>query len=137
MEESMISARPILLFLTILTLANISGAANMSNLTGTYTLGQPAATGHDVQLMISLNIANHTAAEIGNATVSLQEPAQEDISYGKITGVSIASKGKAQITGSFTVPKELFDSWRKGSTPAMSITWEDVNGSAVKMFIQF
>jgi hypothetical protein len=35
------------------------------------------------------------------------------------------------------VPQELYDSWKKGSSPAMSVSFTDAKGNPVRAFIEF
>jgi hypothetical protein len=41
------------------------------------------------------------------------------------------------VTGSFKVPRQLYESWQKGSSPAMSVSFTDASGKPVQMFIEF
>ena len=135
----MISARTSLrisvLILLALTLSAFSAPA--SDFSGTYTLGAPAATGKDVQLTIMLNVANNTSSSISNATISLHEPNAGRVIYGRLAGLALAAGSSTQISGSFRVPQGLYQSWQKGSSPAMSVTYSDAQGNPVQTFIQF
>ena len=135
----MISARTSLRIsaVILLALALSAFAAPASDFSGTYTLGAAAAAGKDVQVTIMLTVANNTSSSIGNATISLHEPQAGRIVYGQLTGLSLASGGSTHVSGSFRVPQGLYESWQKGSSPAMSITYNDAQGNPVQSFIQF
>ena len=135
----MISARISLRILTValLTLGLSAFAVSASDFTGKYTLGAPAAAGNDVQITIMLTVANNTSSNISNATIELHEPRAGRIVYGKLAGVSLAAGAGTQVNGSFRVPQDLYQSWQKGSSPAMSITYNDASGNPVQAFIQF
>jgi hypothetical protein len=135
----MISARTSLRILAIalLAFALSAFAASSSDFSGTYTLGAPAAAGKDVQLTIMLNVANNTSSSISNATISLHEPNAGRVVYGRLAGLSLIAGNSTQISGSFRVPQGLYESWQKGSSPAMSITYNDAQGNPVQQFIQF
>jgi hypothetical protein len=136
---SMISARTSLritvLILVALTLSAF--AAPASDFSGTYTLGAAAAVGKDVQLTITLTVANNTSSSIGNATISLHEPNAGRIVYGQLAGLSLAAGKSTKVNGSFRVPQGLYESWQKGSSPAISVTYSDAQGNSVQTFIQF
>jgi len=74
---------------------------------------------------------------ISNATVSLHEPQAGRIVYGQLAGLSLAAGKSTQVNGSFRVPQALYQSWQKGSSPAMSVTYSDAQGNSVQTFIQF
>ena len=112
-------------------------AAPASDFSGTYTLGAAAAVGKDVQLTIMLTVANNTSSSIGNATISLHEPNAGRIVYGQLAGLSLAAGKSTKVNGSFRVPQGLYESWQKGSSPAMSVTYSDAQGNPVQTFIQF
>jgi len=135
----MISARTSLRVLTVLLLALALSAfaASESDFSGTYTLGAPAAAGKDVQVTIMLNVANNTSSSISNATISLHEPNARRVVYGRLAGLALAAGSSTQISGSFRVPQGLYESWQKGSSPAMSVTYSDPQGNPVQSFIQF
>jgi hypothetical protein len=135
----MISARTSLRIsaVLLLALALSAFAAPTSDFSGTYTLGAAAAAGKDVQITIMLNVANNTSSSIGNATISLHEPNAGRVVYGQLTGLSLASGSSTHVSGSFRVPHGLYESWQKGSSPAMSVTYNDAQGSPVQSFIQF
>ena len=135
----MISARTSLRIsaVLLLALALSAFAAPASDFTGSYTLGAAAAAGKDVQLTITLTVANNTSSSIGNATISLHEPNAGRVIYGRLAGLALAAGSSTQISGSFRVPQRLYQSWQKGSSPAMSVTYSDAQGNPVQAFIQF
>jgi hypothetical protein len=135
----MISARTSLRVSAVILLALVLSAfaAPASDFSGTYTLGAAAAAGKDVQITIMLTVANNTSSSIGNATVSLHEPQAGRIIYGQLAGLSLAAGSSTQVSGSFRVPQALYESWQKGSSPAMSVTYSDAQGNPVQTFIQF
>jgi len=135
----MISARTSLRIsvVVLLALALSAFAAPANDFSGTYTLGAAAAAGKDVQLTIMLTVANNTSSSVSNATISLHEPKAGRIVYGQLTGLSLAAGASMQVSGSFRVPQGLYESWQKGSSPAMSVTYNDAQGNPVQAFIQF
>jgi hypothetical protein len=135
----MIPARTSLRLLTVVLLALTLGAfaAPVNDFSGAYTLGTPAAVGKDVQLTITLTVANNTSSTISNATIALHEPKAGRIVYGRLAGLSLAAGTSTQVSGSFRVPQDIYGSWQKGNSPAMSVTYNDAKGIPVQTFIQF
>jgi hypothetical protein len=135
----MISARTSLRFFSVvlLALALSAFASSTDDFSGTYKLGAAAAAGKDVQLTIMLTVANNTSSSISNATISLHEPQAGRVIYGQLTGLALAAGHTTQVNGSFRVPRGLYESWQKGSSPAMSVTYSDAQGNPVQTFIQF
>jgi len=135
----MISVRTSLRVLTfaLLVFTLSAFAASSSGFSGTYTLGAPAAAGKDVQITIMLNVANNTSSSIANATISLHEPNAGRVIYGRLAGLALAAGSATQVSGSFRVPRGLYESWQKGSSPAISVTYSDAQGNPVQEFIQF
>ena len=135
----MISARRLVLSLCVL-LAAVALTANATmagDFSGSYSLGAPSAAGDSVQLTISLTITNNTGADVRNAVVALHEPKAARVTYGQLTGLALPAGSGAQVNGSFTVPRALYESWQKGSSPAMSVSFTDAKGSPVRSFIEF
>lgn len=135
----MMSARRSLLALCLVAVslvfaAHVQAAGEFS---GNYSLGAAAPAGDKVQLTISLTLVNNTASDISNATVALHDPRAARVTYGELNGLSLAAGSKTQVSGSFTVPQSLYDSWQKGSSPAMSVTFSGAKGKPVRMFIEF
>jgi len=126
-----------ILIVVLLALALSAFAAPANDFSGTYTLGAAAAAGKDVQLTIMLTVANNTSSGVRNATISLHEPKAGRVVYGQLTGLSLAAGASMQVSGSFRVPQGLYESWQKGSSPAMSVTYNDAQGNPVQAFIQF
>ena len=112
-------------------------AAPAGDFSGTFTLGTPVASGQDVQLTISFTVANNTPYDVSNATVALHEPRAARVTYGQLTGLSLPAGRSAQVSGSFTVPRGLYESWQKGGAPAMSVSFTDAQRNPVRSFIQF
>jgi len=135
----MISARTSLRLFSVVLLALMLSAfaAPASDFSGTYTLGAAAAAGKDVQITIMLTVANNTSSGISNATISLHEPSAGRVIYGQLAGLSLAAGGSTHVSGSFRVPQGLYESWQKGSSPAMSVAYNDAQGNPVQTFIQF
>jgi hypothetical protein len=134
----MISARTSLRILAVVTFSLVLSAFGAAgDFTGSYTLGAPSAAGNDVQLTIMLSVANNTSSTVSNATIALHEPKAGRVVYGQLAGLSLAPGGSTHISGSFRVPQALYDSWQKGSSPAMSVTYNDAKGNPVQSFIQF
>ena len=134
----MIPARISLRLLSVVFLAlALSAFAPITDFSGAYTLGAAVASGKDVQLTIMLTVANNTSSSISNATISLHEPKAGRVIYGQLAGLSLASGSSTQVSGSFRIPQGLYQSWQKGSSPAMSVTYNDAHGNPVQAFIQF
>ena len=135
----MIPARTSLRILIVvsLALALSAFAAPASDFSGTYNLGAAAAAGKDVQLTIMLTVANNTSSGVSNATISLHEPTAGRVVYGQLAGLSLAAGTSTQVSGSFRVPQGLYESWQKGSSPAISVSYLDAHGNPVHAFVQF
>jgi hypothetical protein len=121
----------------VLSVVMTAFPAPAGDFTGTYTLGAPGAAGKDVQVTILLSLANNTSSSIGNATISLHEPKAGRVIYGKLSGLSLAAGASTPVSGSFRIPRPLYDSWQKGSSPAISVSYNDAQGNPVQSFIQF
>jgi len=138
-ERSMISARSIFLSVCVMVsfLALAAYAAPDGNVSGSYSISAPTAAGDDVQVTISLSISNNTSADIKNAAISLHDPLAARMTYGSLNGLALPAGAATHVSGSFKVPRQLYDSWQKGSSPAMSVSFNDADGKAVRMFIEF
>lgn len=124
----------VLLAAVVLT-ANAAPAAG--NFTGAFTLGAASASGDNVQVSISLAVTNNTGADVRNAVIALHEPQAARVTYGQLTGLALPAGSAAQVNGFFTVPRALYESWQKGSSPAMSVSFTDAKGNPVRSFIEF
>lgn len=135
----MISARSTFLFVcvVVVSLAMVASAAPAGDFTARYSLGAPAAAGEAVQITISLAVANNTSSDITNATIALHDPRAARVTYGSLNGLSLPAGAATRVSGSFKVPRSLYESWQKGSSPAMSVSFSDANGAPVRTFIEF
>lgn len=134
----MTSTRSFFLFLcVILTALTLAAFAAGSDFSGSYNLGTPSAAGDDVQITISLAVSNNTGANVRNAVIALHDPRAGRVTYGQLTGLSLPAGERTEMNGSFTVPRALYESWQKGSSPAMSVSFTDAKGNAVRTFIEF
>ncbi|MGC2695385.1 MAG: hypothetical protein WA738_06295 [Candidatus Angelobacter sp.] len=133
----MISARSIFLFILVASLAFVANAAPASDFTGSYSLGAPAAAGEDIQITISLTVTNGTSSGISNAAIALHDPRAARVTYGNLNGLTLPAGVATQVSGSFKVPRRLYESWQKGSSPAISVSFTDANSRPVRMFIEF
>lgn len=136
----MISQRSLVLCICLLAtfLAMVVPAAAVSDgFTATYNLGSAVATGADVQVTISLVVTNNTSSGVSNASIALHDPRAARVTYGNLNGLALPAGAATQVSGSFKVPRQLYESWQKGSSPAMSVSFTDANRKPVQMFIEF
>jgi hypothetical protein len=136
----MISRRSLFLCLCLLTASSlgvVSAFALAEGFTGRYSLGAPAASGADVQITISLAVINNNSFDVSNASIALHDPRAGRVTYGSLTGIVLPAGGATRVSGSFKVPRQLYESWQKGSSPAMSVSFTGANGNPVQMFIDF
>ena len=133
------SARRLVLSLCVILAAVVltANAAPAGDFTGVFTLGAPSAAGENVQVNISLTITNNTGSDVRNAVLALHEPKAARVIYGQLTGLALPAGSGAQVNGFFTVPRGLYESWQKGSSPAMSVSFTDAKGNPVRTFIEF
>lgn len=114
-----------------------AGPKTAGEFSGSYTLGAPSAAGQDIQLSITFNIENNTSSGVERGVLELHEPQAARVTFGEITGISVGAGSGTQVTGSFRVPRGLYESWRKGSSPAVSLRFSDAEGNSVRAFIRF
>lgn len=136
----MISRRSFVLpvcLLAVSFLAAGSALALAEGFRGSYSLGAPAASGADVQITISLSVTNKNSFDVSNASIALHDPRAARVTYGNLNGLHLPSGRAAQVSGSFKVPRQLYESWQNGSSPAMSVSFTDASGNPVQMFIEF
>ena len=135
----MISTRSTFLFVgaVVAALAMMACAAPAGDFTARYSLGAPTAAGESVQITISLAVTNNTSSDITNAAIALHDPRAARVTYGSLNGLSLPAGAAIQVSGSFKVPRGLYESWQRGSSPAMSVSFNDANGAPVRAFIEF
>jgi hypothetical protein len=115
----------------------VHAAAETAGFAASYSLGAPAGTGGDVQITISLAVTNKNSFDVSNASITLHDPRAARVTYGNLNGLVLPSGKAVPVSGSFKVPRQLYESWRKGSSPAMSVSFTDAQGNPVQMFIEF
>jgi hypothetical protein len=125
------------MFLIVASFLAMSAHAAANAFTATYSLGAPAATGDDVQITISLVVTNNTSSDASNASITLHDPRAARVTYGNLNGLALPAGAATPVNGSFTVPRQLYESWKKGSSPAMSVSFTDANRKPVQMFLEF
>ncbi|HMC29818.1 MAG TPA: hypothetical protein VKL99_03220 [Candidatus Angelobacter sp.] len=119
------------------SLAIVAHAAVADGFTASYSLGSPAAAGADVQITISLAVTNNSSSNVSNASIALHDPRAARVTYGSLNGLALPAGAATQVSGSFKVPRQLYESWQRGSSPAMSVSFTDANRKPVQMFIEF
>jgi hypothetical protein len=115
----------------------VHATAASEGFTASYSLGAPAASGEDVQITISLALSNNNSFNVNNASITLHDPRAARLTYGSLNGLALPAGRATQVSGSFKVPQRLYDSWQKGSSPAMSVSFTGADGKPVQMFIEF
>jgi hypothetical protein len=123
--------------LVVASLAMVVHAAPADGFTASYSLGAPTASGPDVQITISLTVTNNTSSDISNASIALHDPRAARVTYGMLNGLALPAGAATRVSGSFKVPRHLYESWQKGSSPAMSVSFTDADRKPVQMFIEF
>lgn len=123
--------------LMVMTLLAVSAFALAGGITGTYQIGTPKSADDNVEVSIALSLVNGASSEVSNATITLHDPSAARVTYGDLTGISLPANGQVEVNGVFTVPQSLYDSWKSGSTPTMSVNYSDAHGKPVRTFIQF
>jgi hypothetical protein len=125
------------MFLVVASFLAMAAHAATNGFTATYSLGAPAAAGDDVQITISLVVTNNTSSDASNAAITLHDPRAARVTYGNLNGLALPAGAATPVSGSFTVPRQLYESWKKGSSPAMSVSFTDANRKPVQMFLEF
>lgn len=128
--------RAVCLLAALFALA-LSAAALSNGFSGSYSLGAPVASGADVEITISLAVTNNNSFDISNASIALHDPRAARVTYGSLDGLALPAGAATQVSGSFKVPRQLYESWQKGSSPAMSVTFTDAHRKPVQTFIEF
>jgi hypothetical protein len=123
--------------LVVASLATVVHAAPADGFTASYSLGAPTASGPDVQITISLTVTNNTSSDISNASIALHDPRAARMTYGMLNGLALPAGAATRVSGSFKVPRHLYESWQKGSSPAMSVSFTGADRKPVQMFIEF
>jgi len=118
-------------------LATVAHAVVSSGFAASYSLGAPVASGADVQITISLAVTNNNSFDVSNASITLHDPRAARVTYGSLNGLALPAGAATPVSGSFKVPRQLYESWQKGSSPAMSVSFTDANRKPVLMFIEF
>jgi hypothetical protein len=124
------------MFLVLAAFMAMSAVA-ADGFTATYSLGAPAAAGDDVQITISLAVTNNTSSDASNASITLHDPRASRVTYGSLNGLTLPAGAATPVNGSFKVPRQLYESWKNGSSPAMSVSFTDANRKPVQMFLEF
>ncbi len=136
----MISRRSLFLCLCLLAACSAgiaSAAALAEGFSGSFSLGVPAASGTDVQVTISLAVTNNNSFDVSNASIALHDPRAARVTYGSLNGLVLPAGSATRVNGSFKVPRQLYESWQNGSSPAMSVSFTDAQGKPAQMFIEF
>lgn len=134
------SRRSLSLYLCLLAafcLVATSAIALTEGFSGSFSLGAPAANGADVQVTLSLAVTNNNGFDVSNAAITLHDPRAARVTYGNLSGLALPAGRATQVSGSFKVPRQLYESWQKGSSPAMSVSFTGADGKPVQMFIEF
>ena len=92
--------------------------------------------GDQVGMTFTLELYNVSRADVANATVTREDPAQPGASFGIFTAVSVAYRDRVRLSSSITVPCSEYDSWQQGTPPSLRIDFSDAGGNIVERPIE-
>jgi len=127
------------LLLAALLLAPIrSGyATDGRDFAGRYDVTNPTDLGNGtLRITLTVRIFNYSDADVSNATVTLSGNMDSAAAYESFTGISIADKDSAVISGTLTVPAAEYNFWQNGGSPALWIAYDDASGNAVSKKVE-
>ena len=124
-----------------LCLALVAQAKNARNFAGTYRIVKATEQGENMEVRLSLQVINHSEADITGATISLRSSPtrsrmptetweKEAIPFKDVALNVNEHKRVAPLEGTFTIPAKEYKRWQKGFGPNFVIDYEDASGKA-------
>lgn len=123
-------------FVVVLALASSAFASGGRDFAGYYAINHAQQVGDNVTLTLTLQIFNHSDADIKNATVALHH-AQDTAVQGSYAVIkSFPDQRDVRLSREFTVPVRDFERWKMGTPPILTVRYKDAHGTTWTKSIQ-
>lgn len=119
------------LFLTLFALAK-----DGRDFAGFYAVSNVTDLGEEVRVTLTVRVWNFSDADVTDATITLEDYALPNATYGSFTHVSIRDRESARLASDFTAPKREYERWENGGTPRMRVAYKDAAGKTVERMIE-
>jgi hypothetical protein len=119
-----------LLILAGLSVSSVAMAqsANAPRLSGSYQIVQREQSGGDVRVRLQLHLVNHGARELHLKRITLWDFAHPTKGASQTTSLALHSGGSADMMQEFTIPREEYELWKRGTRPRLVLQTDLSNG---------
>ncbi len=100
---------------------------------GFFELGEITDLGEEVRVPLKVRVFNYSDADVTGATITLEDLLVPDKNYGSFLGaVDVRAGESVRLSDSFTVPRRLYDEWKKDTAPQLRIEFKVADGRTAR-----
>jgi len=134
--KSVRHSQAVLLVSLVLLLTAISAPAkNGRDFAGFYNISNAVEQGDQMVVTLRVQVHNNSDADVKQAVLTLRQPGAGVL--GTFQPVKLwRNHGEVRLTQQFVVPKHEFESWHRGSQPALMVVTHDEHGQRYDRFVQ-
>lgn len=111
-------------------------AANGRDFAGFYSLSNAVDVGGQMQLTLSARIFNYSGADVGGATIAVEDRMLPGTSYASFPGLAMAVDGNLTVSGQVTLPVAEYQRWQTGTQPRLRIEYLNASGGLIRQPIE-
>lgn len=127
---------PLVLVAALLLLPIAGLAKDGRDFAGTYNVSNAVAQGDQMLLTLQVHLFNHSDADLKQAVVTLHAPHAAP-ALAQFQPVKVwRNHGEIKLAQQVVVPRREFESWQKGSQPALFVVYHDATGQRWERFAQ-
>jgi hypothetical protein len=121
----------------LLCAALTSLAEDGRDFAGSYEVTNVTDLGADIRVTLTVRVFNYSGSDVSNAEVTLEDSLRPGTDYSSYpTQITIADRQSVRISSEFTVSRQEYDYWEKGSAPSLRIDFQNSEGTAVRRKIE-
>jgi hypothetical protein len=109
---------------------------NGREFSSSYRVSDVSVSGDTATLTMTLQLFNHSTADVSNATLVLRDGIIPSRNYGTISNVNVPAGHAVQLSATFQVPQREYQSWQQGRQPFLMIEYADAAGNKVRRPIE-
>ena len=120
----------------LLVLAPGASADEGRDFSAFYDLGEATEMGDEVAVSVTLEIFNHSPADVHDANLILEDELLLDEQYGTAWAGFLGSHESVTASAELVVPLWVYEGWLDGLPPTVTIEFTDAAGDLERTFVE-
>jgi hypothetical protein len=88
-----------------------------------------------MEMTFSVRLYNNGSSDVNDGTLSVANPAANQ-KFGSFQNVSVSVDGNTVVSGSLTLPRNIYKLWQNGAFPRLNLDSTDINGNPIHRVFQ-